>query len=74
MDVPTTTSSSNGKKVKILPNQPTPPKPEKKVDKGKGKVETLTPEKKGGKDKRNMAINLISHNQIEKRDRLAMHL
>jgi len=38
----------NGKRVKIMPNQQK--QPEKKVDKGKDKVDVLTPEKKGDKD------------------------
>ena len=42
----------NGKKVKLMPNQPKQPTPEKKVDKGKEKVDTLAPEKKGDKDVR----------------------
>ena len=42
----------NSKKVKILPNQPKPPMSEKKVDKGKGKVKTLAPEKNGDNGKR----------------------
>jgi len=56
----------NGKKVKILSYQPKPPTSKKKVDKGKRKVETLAPEKKGNKGKGKMAMDLISHDQNEK--------
>ena len=56
----------NGKKVKLMPNQPKPLTWEKKVDKGKGKVNVLTPGKKSDKDKGKMIINLISHDQIGK--------
>jgi len=49
-----------------MPNQSKPPTPEKKVDKDKGKVNTLAPEKKGDKDKGKMVMNLISHDQIER--------
>ena len=48
-----------------MPNQPKPPTLEKKVDKGKEKVE-IAPEKKRDKGKRKMVMNLISHDQIEK--------
>ena len=41
-------------------NQPKPSTREKEVDKGKDKVDILTPEKKGDKDKGKMIINLIS--------------
>jgi len=34
-----------------MSNQPKPPTSEKKVDKGKEKVKTLAPKKKGDKDK-----------------------
>ena len=52
----------NGKKVKIMPNQPKPPTREKGVD----KVDVLTPGKKGDKGKGKMVMNLISHEQMEK--------
>ena len=55
----------NGKKVKLIPNQPKPLTPEKKVDKGKGKVDALAHEKKSDKGKHKMVMNLISHDQIE---------
>jgi len=54
-----------GKKLKLMSNQPKPPNSEKNVDKYKGKVMTLTPEKVD-KGKEKMVINLISHNQVEK--------
>ena len=57
----------NGKMVKILSNQPKPPTSEKKVDKGKEKVETLAHKKKDDKGKGKISMNLIIHNQIEKR-------
>ena len=47
-------------------NQSKPPTREKGVDKGKDKVDVLTPGKKGDKGKSKMAMNLISHDQIEK--------
>jgi len=47
-------------------NQPKLPTPEKKVDKDKGKVDTLAPEKKGDKGKGKIVKNLISHDQIER--------
>jgi len=47
-------------------NQPKLPTPEKKVDKGKGKVNTLAPEEKGDKGKGKMVMNLLSHVQIER--------
>jgi len=56
----------NGKKVKLMPNQPKPPTPEKKVDKRKEKVDTLAPEKKSDKGKGKMVMNLVSHDQIER--------
>jgi len=56
----------NSKKVKLISNQPKPSTSKKRVDKGKGKVETLALEKKGDKGKRKMVMNLISHDQIEK--------
>jgi len=56
----------NGKKVKLIPNQPKPLTPEKKVDKGKGKVDALAHEKKSDKGKHKMVMNLISHDQIER--------
>jgi len=50
-----------------MPNQPKPPAREKGVDKGKYRVDVLTPaEKKGEKVKGKMVMNLISHVQIEK--------
>jgi len=49
-----------------MPNQPKPPILEKKVDKGKKRVNTRAPEKKGDKGKGKMITNLISHDQIEK--------
>ena len=55
----------NGKKVKLMPNQPKPPTFEKKVDKGKGKVVTLN-SKKADKGKGKVVMNLISHDQVEK--------
>jgi len=42
----------NGKKVKLMLNQVKPLISEKKVDKGKGKVETLAPERKVKRAKR----------------------
>ena len=51
----------NDKRVKIMLNQPKPPTREKGVDKSKDKVDVLTPEKKGDKDKGKMVMNLISH-------------
>jgi len=54
------------KKVKLIPIQPKPPTPEKKIDKDKWKVDTLAPEKKGDKAKGRMVMNLISHDQIER--------
>ena len=54
----------NGKRVKIMPNQPKPSTRGKGVY--KGKVDVLNPEKKGDKGKGKMEMNLISHNQIEK--------
>ena len=47
--------------MKIVLNQPKPPTREKEVDKGKDKMDVLTPEKKGDKGKGKMVINLISH-------------
>ena len=49
-----------------MPNQPKAPTPEQNVDKGKRKVDTLTPEKKGDKCKGKKVMNLISHDQIER--------
>jgi len=49
-----------------MPNQPKPSTPEKKVDKGKGKVDTLSPEKKADKDKGKIVMNLTSYDQIER--------
>jgi len=49
-----------------MSNQRKPPTREKKVDKGKDKVDVLTLGKKGDKDKGKMIMNLISHDQIEK--------
>ena len=40
--------------------------PEKKVNKGKRKVDRLAPKKKGDKSKGKMIMNLISHDQIER--------
>ena len=54
-------SNHNGKRVKIMPNQPKPPTQERKVDKGKDNVYVLTSEKKGDKGKGKMIMNLISH-------------
>ena len=56
----------NGKKVKLMPNQPKSPTLEKKVDKGKRKMGTLAPEKKDDKGKGKMVMNLISHDQIKR--------
>jgi len=56
----------NGKRVKIMPNQPKPPTREKGFDKDKNKVDVLTPGKKGDKGKSKMVMNLISHDQIVK--------
>jgi len=56
----------NGKKVKLMSNQPKPPTFEKKIDKGKIKVVILNPEKKIDKGKGKMMMNLISHDQLEK--------
>ena len=56
----------NGKKAKLMPNQPKSPTPKKKVEKSKEKVDTLAPEKKGNKRKGKMIINLITHNQTER--------
>jgi len=44
-----------------MPNQPKPPTREKGVDKGKDKVDVQTPEKKGDKGKGKMVMNLIRH-------------
>ena len=52
--------------MKIIPNQPKPPTQKKRIDKGKDKVDVLTPEKKSDKSKGKMVRNLISHDQIEK--------
>jgi len=52
--------------VKIIPNQLKPPTREKRVDKGKDKVDVLTLEKKSDNGKCKMVMNLISHDQIEK--------
>jgi len=41
----------NGKKVKLMLNQPKPPTLEKNVDKSKKKVDALAHEKKGDKGK-----------------------
>jgi len=57
----------NSKKVKLMSNRPKPPTREKTIDKGKGKVDILTPGKKSDKGKGKMVMNLISHDQIEKR-------
>ena len=51
----------NVKKVKLIPNQPKLPTLKKKIDKGKGKEDTLAPAKKGDEGKGKMVINLISH-------------
>jgi len=56
----------NDKKVKLMPKQSKPPTQEKKINKGKGKVDALTPGKKSDKGKDKMVMNLISHDQIEK--------
>ena len=48
-----------------MSNQAKPPTSEKKVDKGRGKVMTRTPEKVD-KGKGKMVMNLISHDQVEK--------
>ena len=50
----------HNKKMKLMPNQPEPPN-QKKVDKGKWKVDALTPRKKSDKEKGKMTMNLISH-------------
>ena len=66
----------NGKKVKIMLNQLKPPTREKRVDKGKDKVDVLTPGKKSDKGKGKMVMNLSSHDQIGKslqRVLLVMH-
>jgi len=49
-----------------MPNQPKPPTYEKKVDKSKRKVVTLTPKKKIDKSKGKLVMNLTSHDQVEK--------
>ena len=49
-----------------MSNQPKSPTREKGADKGKDKVDVLTPKKKGDKGKGKMEMNLISHDQIEK--------
>ena len=59
-------SVHNGKKMTLMPNQLKPQTQEKNIDKGKGKVDALTPEKKSDKGKSKMVMNLISHDQIEK--------
>jgi len=46
-------------------NQPKPPK-QKKIDKGKEKVDALIHEEKSDKGKGKMVLNLISQDQIEK--------
>ena len=56
----------NDKKVKLMLNQPKSPTQEKEFDKGKEKVNALTPEKKSDKGKGKMIMNLIKHDQIEK--------
>jgi len=68
MDIPTNVRSSvhNGKRVKIMPNQPKPPTREKGINKGKDKVDVLTPGKNSDKGKGNMIMNLISRDQVEK--------
>ena len=50
-----------------MPNQPKPPIREKGGDKRKDKEDVLNPEKKGDNGKDKMKMNLISHDQIEKR-------
>jgi len=50
-----------------MPNQPKLPTREKGTDKRKDKEDVLNPEKKGDNGKDKMKINLISHDQIEKR-------
>ena len=56
----------NSKMVKLMSNQPKPPVQRKKVDKGKEKMIALPPEKKSNKGKGKIVMNLISHNQIER--------
>ena len=48
-----------------MSDQPKPPNQEKKVDKGKRKVDALTSRKKSDKGKGMIVMNLISHDQIE---------
>ena len=69
MDIPINVRSSIiAKGWKIMPNQLKPPTREKMVDKGKGKVDVLTPRKKSDKGKGKsdkgqgkMVMNLIRH-------------
>jgi len=56
----------NDKKVKLMPNQTKPSTLEKKIDKDKEKADTLAPEKKSDKGKGKIVMNLISHDQIER--------
>ena len=49
-----------------MPNQPKPPTREKGINKGKDKVDVLTPGKNSDKGKGNMIMNLISCDQVEK--------
>jgi len=44
-----------------MPNQLKPPKQEKQVNKGKGKVDVLVLEKKSDKGKGKTIMSLISH-------------
>jgi len=56
----------NGKKVKLMPNQPKSRTYEMKVDNCKEKIMTVTPEKKVDEGKEKILMNLISHDQVEK--------
>jgi len=49
-----------------MPNQSKTPTREKGIDKRKDKVDVLNPEKKGDKGKGKIKMNLISHDQIKK--------
>ena len=50
----------NDKKVKLMLNQSKPPKQENGVNKDKGKVDTLVPEKKSDKGKSKMVMSLLA--------------
>ena len=64
------------RKVKLMSNQPTPPTQERKVDKGEGKVDALTPRKKNDKGKGKMVMNLLATIKLKRvcmRVLLVMH-